>query len=515
MNPSTSTRPSLTVAVCTFNRATLLTRMLASIQRQTRQDFDVLILDDCSTDGTRALCEGISGPRFRYVRNATNLGFNANYNQALTVATTSHVLLTHDDDFMDPTFIDYLWRGVLQHPDALMVTTNVKLVADETPAAPSFLPLLPAPTQSAAGNGKVVNNNALGLTQDVVYARGEYGRANYWKGLGLYCPTFCFSRERCLAAKVEFEPVGPGSDVLISLRTNLAGSIAVLCEAHFNVCVHAGQDHSSAVNELTSTYRLERVAVPMVCREAVFAEVRPVAQFNLTYHFGKAATAALADLADRPVVAESVEQRYARHVGTLPPGLRDAVFSSSRNRVAARLFGQTAVLDGVPRVAAAEQIRQVPQLLAHSRKWNLANYTALDRLEDRLAAVPLADHAVPAPLQNRRVVIWAFSYLGILLAEVLRQMGIPVVGFVDRNSRIQGSRYRDLVCRSWAATRDALAGSSEEVVILTATEGSQEVEIAFDLLAGDAGGPRCTVHNWRAAVDWIEATPAQSLSTHA
>lgn len=500
---------SLTIAVCTYNRAALLTRMLASIQRQTRQDFDVLILDDCSTDGTRALCEGISGPRFRYVRNATNLGFNANYNQALALPKTSHVLLTHDDDFMDPSFIDYLRRGIEKHPEALMVTTNVRLVAeDETPPAapahPGFLPVLNAP---AVHTSRVVNANALNLAQDVVFARGEYGRANYWKGLGLYCPTYCFHRERSLAAKIEFEPVGPGSDVLISLRTNLAGPIAVLGEAHFNVCTHAGQDHASAYNELTAGYRLDRVAIPIVRREAVFAEVRPVAEFNLAYHFGKAATAALVDLVSRsdPAAPPTPAERYARHVATLPAELREVVFKSSRNRVAARLFGHAELLDGVPRVAAAEHIRHATPAPLHNQKWNLLNFSVHDRLDELLAAGALTPAAVPRQLRDRRIVLWGFCYLATIVAELLHRLEVPVAALVDRNAKLHGSRYRELVCRPWKEVWAELAATPGDVLVLTATEGAQEVDIGFDLLSSTAGGPRCAVHNWRAVVDWLEA----------
>ncbi len=497
-HPSANAPATLTVAVCTFNRAALLTRMLASIRGQTCQDFDVLVLDDCSSDGTSALCEPLVGERFRYVRHATNIGFNANYNQAIALARTSYVLLTHDDDYMDATFIDYLMKGIVRYPEAILVTTNVRLVGEDRTAPASASPLVPSVP------------NALKLTEDVVFAPGEYAKARYWRGLDLYCPTFCFHRRRCLEAQIAFDPIGPGSDVLIGLRANLVGPLAVLAETHFNVCTHPGQDHASVVNDLTSGYRLDRVTVPIARREPTLAAIRPVAQFSLAYHFAKAATAALLDLPDRPATAptETLEQRFARHVATLPPELLEPVFACGRNRVAARLFGHTAPLKDIPRHSAEEWIRSVPQLSPHLRKWHLANFSALDRLEDLLAGAAPLPSIRPRFLADRTILIWGVSYLGIILAEVLHRLRITVAGFVDRNPRLAGARYRDLVCRNWPDSLAAHAAPDRELLVFTGVEGALDLDLALDLLPTHADAPRCVFRSWRTAVDLIEAVAA-------
>ncbi|HEX9782079.1 MAG TPA: glycosyltransferase family 2 protein [Opitutaceae bacterium] len=489
---------SLTIAVCTFNRAAFLARMLASINRQTEEAFELLVLDDCSTDDTAAICQSFASARCRYVRNPANLGFNANYNRAITLATTSHVLVTHDDDYMDPPFVAHLFRGIARYLEAVMIVSNVWIIAEEGLAA------TPGVTGPVA---KVIDSNALRLTEDKVFLRGEYGEANYWGRLGLYCPTFCFHRERFVCAGIVFEPVGPGSDVLISLRANLVGPIAVLSDVHFNVCSHPGQDHSSIINELSAGYRLDRVATPIVRNEPVYTAVRSVAEFNLSYHFGKAATAALMDLPGRPAIASSADiyERYGHHLASLPPEVRGVVFSSGRNRVGARLFGHAGVLHGVPRIAAAKSIRVVPQLSTHHRKWSLLNFTTLDRLDDLLAENFWIDSAPPLPIQGRTVIVWGFSYIGIVVAELLRRLNVRVEGFVDRNAKLHGARFREFVCRSWHELRADCASTGCDPLIITATEGQLDVDLAFEFLEQEPPAAQCTVRNWRAVVDWLDA----------
>ena len=64
-----------TITVTTYNRSALLCRCLDSINRQTFKDFEVLILDDCSTDNTQEVVqEYLKDERFKYIRFEKNLG---------------------------------------------------------------------------------------------------------------------------------------------------------------------------------------------------------------------------------------------------------------------------------------------------------------------------------------------------------------------------------------------------------------------------------------------------------
>jgi glycosyltransferase involved in cell wall biosynthesis len=68
-------RPEVSVLITTYNRAHLLTRAIESVRKQDFRDFEIVVIDDASSDATpEAMRRYESDPRIRYVRNATNVG---------------------------------------------------------------------------------------------------------------------------------------------------------------------------------------------------------------------------------------------------------------------------------------------------------------------------------------------------------------------------------------------------------------------------------------------------------
>ena len=91
-------RFKVTVAIPTYNRAHYLPEAIESVLAQTFQDFELLILDNASTDNTPELVKSFKDERIRYVRNQTNIGMFGNCNKALELARGEYVIIFHDDD---------------------------------------------------------------------------------------------------------------------------------------------------------------------------------------------------------------------------------------------------------------------------------------------------------------------------------------------------------------------------------------------------------------------------------
>src|SRR5438045_5765583 len=78
--------PTISVCVPTYNGAAFLAQTLDSIAAQTFDDFEILIVDDTSTDTTLSIAESFAAtePRARIIRNAERAGSSArNANQCL------------------------------------------------------------------------------------------------------------------------------------------------------------------------------------------------------------------------------------------------------------------------------------------------------------------------------------------------------------------------------------------------------------------------------------------------
>jgi glycosyltransferase involved in cell wall biosynthesis len=125
-----ATQPVLTIGVPVFNGERYLAQALAGIRAQTFTDFQVVIADNASTDGTGEIARGVAAadPRFRYLRRESNVGLVPNYNRLFT-DTTGELFAWHDgDDVTDPEFYGACVEVLRANPDAAAATSEVLLI---------------------------------------------------------------------------------------------------------------------------------------------------------------------------------------------------------------------------------------------------------------------------------------------------------------------------------------------------------------------------------------------------
>lgn len=104
-------QPLVSVCVPAYNNGEFLAETLKSVLRQTYQDFEIVITDDCSTDDTVAVVRQFSDSRIKFFANETNLGIGRNWNRALSLASGKYLKVLCGDDLIYP---DCLARQVAQ-----------------------------------------------------------------------------------------------------------------------------------------------------------------------------------------------------------------------------------------------------------------------------------------------------------------------------------------------------------------------------------------------------------------
>ena len=93
--------PLVSVVITTFNRADFIRDSIESVLTQTVQDFEVLVLDDGSTDDTQSVVESISDERVRYFK-MPKTGIPGLRNFALSETRGKYTAIHDDDDIMLP-----------------------------------------------------------------------------------------------------------------------------------------------------------------------------------------------------------------------------------------------------------------------------------------------------------------------------------------------------------------------------------------------------------------------------
>lgn len=99
----------VTICITTYNRKNLLSKALKSILKQTYNNLEIIIVDDCSTDGTKLLVENDLlklDKRIRYIRHKENKGLASARNSAISRATGKYFTFCDDDDILEKTFVE-------------------------------------------------------------------------------------------------------------------------------------------------------------------------------------------------------------------------------------------------------------------------------------------------------------------------------------------------------------------------------------------------------------------------
>ena len=119
---------SVTIAIPVYNGEKYLAEALQSVIDQTVKVDQILICDNCSTDGTVALAEGFKKKHgefnFDIVRNESNLGYQRNFNKCMELAKTDYVLLLAADDILKENIIEIERNFLDEHPDFAFVASH-------------------------------------------------------------------------------------------------------------------------------------------------------------------------------------------------------------------------------------------------------------------------------------------------------------------------------------------------------------------------------------------------------
>lgn len=98
--------PLVSVIIPTYNRATTLPQSIESVLNQTLDDFELLVVDDASTDRTESVVESYDDPRVTYLSHETNRGGSTARNTGLEYATGEYVAYLDSDDAFFPAKLE-------------------------------------------------------------------------------------------------------------------------------------------------------------------------------------------------------------------------------------------------------------------------------------------------------------------------------------------------------------------------------------------------------------------------
>ncbi|WP_301360333.1 glycosyltransferase [Stutzerimonas nitrititolerans] len=429
--------PPLTVALLTYNRRHYLQEAIEAILRQSYRDFELLVLDNCSTDGTAEYVLSLADPRIRYIRNAANnCTVTFNCLSAYHLAIGRRVIATHDDDIMENDMLERQMRFLDEHPGTALVWCRVSDIDQDGK------PMLQASVSDV----------------DRVFAPGEYitsflktrlwpmpsgvmlDRAALPKGYSIEC---------YLQPKASVDnPMDTAgiADVLFPAWVNQKHAVGYIAQPLLRRRVH--------LNQFSHTVSLSRPGVPLYRRlESIARGVKgltpDVLHFRTFVDRFDVQDAITTNQA--AVVSPVIIRRIKKVVGKLVENVETA---------------PGAFLAGLPIFLLKNLIMSgdgmSPLLGLDSNGYDNATQKML-LWAGKVVGEP--ESSILEPLAGKRIIIFGSAFIAALLILEARRHGFHVLCCVDSNSTRHGSELLGVPIQAPGWMREHV--SADDVVIMS------------------------------------------------
>ena len=107
--------PKFSVCIPTYNMDKYIGESIKSVLLQTFSDFELIIQDNCSTDGTEKIVKSFKDSRIRYQKNDKNYGMYENINRACKASSGKYIKLHCADDLMSPNCLSRIAKSINQY----------------------------------------------------------------------------------------------------------------------------------------------------------------------------------------------------------------------------------------------------------------------------------------------------------------------------------------------------------------------------------------------------------------
>lgn len=118
---------NVSIALCTYNGEKFISEQLQSILNQTDKDFEIIIVDDMSTDNTVTVIKKFASnnSNIKLFINDVNLGFIKNFEKAISLCSGEYIFLSDQDDIWQENKIELFLKNindnVLIYSDAILI----------------------------------------------------------------------------------------------------------------------------------------------------------------------------------------------------------------------------------------------------------------------------------------------------------------------------------------------------------------------------------------------------------
>ena len=225
------------IFILSYNRADYITATIQSLINQSVHGFDIIVLDNGSTDHTEDVVKQYFDKGVKFVGSSENLGFEFNFGRAQRLASKEWVIAFHDDDLMHPRQIETFLKAVNESDTITLAVTGL------------------IPSRNPDVNCWNTNKEEILICKDAA----ELAAKCYF-GFSLAFSSVIYRTERFKNTPLRYDIYGKIFDRPFLFAAADNGKVAVLKGCEIQYRLHGGQDsgdYSSGpfVNQILSLHK--------------------------------------------------------------------------------------------------------------------------------------------------------------------------------------------------------------------------------------------------------------------
>lgn len=120
--------PQFSIIMPLYNKALYVRKAVESVVSQSYSDWELIVVDDGSNDGSAEIVAGITKPRIRLIQLENNVGVSMARNNGVAASQGDYLCFLDADDWWESTFLEEMAKFVTEFPDAGIYGTNYTIV---------------------------------------------------------------------------------------------------------------------------------------------------------------------------------------------------------------------------------------------------------------------------------------------------------------------------------------------------------------------------------------------------
>ncbi len=123
--------PFFSIIIPVYNKETFLENTIKSVLQQSFTDFELIVINDGSTDNSESKIKSFSDPRIKYLKKE-NGGVSTARNLGIETAAASYITFIDADDYWYPNFLEEMVSSIEQFPDQHIFSAAIEVETEKT-----------------------------------------------------------------------------------------------------------------------------------------------------------------------------------------------------------------------------------------------------------------------------------------------------------------------------------------------------------------------------------------------